>query len=242
MAMKSTARPTRYGTVMWATGPQAVNYEDMVAYFKGTMYPVVISPLHDRDTYDEVDVLKQKKLVKAGQKPEVCAVLGEKKPPHYHVYVNFGAHKNLAQARAFFNHDNWGQEPYQPYVEPLNTWDGSVRYTCHLNDPEKAQYSPADVVALNGAKIDALNGMSDVQRIETTKELFAFAHREGMVEFSQLVDHSIESGDDAMFQMLYDKPSFYDAYMRSRGRMADRHARNLARVDGLCSAGFRTKG
>lgn len=226
------SRPLKYGTIFWAKGRRKVVYEDMVTYFKTTLIQVVVSPLHDKDFYDAEDVLKQKKMVAAGFKPEVKAIIGKPKPPHWHVYVQFPGHKTLAQARAFFNMDNWGQESYFPYVEPLLTWGGSVRYSCHLNNPEKAQYDPKDVVALNGAKVDALLETSAQQKIETFRQLRDFAMSAHMYEYSDLVDMALDTGNDAMFQMLYDKPSFYDAYMRSVSRrMHDKLGKALRRGD-----------
>jgi hypothetical protein len=93
-----------------------------------------------------------------------------------------------------------------------------VRYLCHLNSPEKYQYDPNDILALNDAKIDALLETSAAQKIETFRELRDYVNENGMYEYADLVDRALDSGDDAMFQMLYDKPSFYDAYMRSVSR------------------------
>lgn len=232
-----TSRPQRYQTVLWASGELAVNILDFIAYAKSTQVPIIISPLHDKDIYDEVDVLKQKKLVKSGEKPEVNAVLGQQKPPHWHVQVDFGGYKTLWQARQFFNFENWGQDMYLPYVEPILRWSGAVRYDLHLDNPEKAQYSPADMLVLNGANASAITDMNDLQRIETTKELFAFVKRERYTEFADLVEYAMESGDDSLFRMLYEKPSYYDAYMRSVARKREKAALARARIEGMNSLG-----
>lgn len=79
--------------------------------------PVLVSPLHDKD-------------VNPG---------GELKKPHYHVLVAFEGKKSVDQVTEFFlSFGGVGCE----IVQSLR---GYGRYLCHLDNPEKAQYSPEDV-------------------------------------------------------------------------------------------------
>lgn len=105
--------------------------------------PVFISPLHDRD----VDPLNQPKK------------------PHYHVMVMYDGKKSHAQVRDFF--DRFGGVG----LEVVQSIRGYARYLCHLDNPEKAQYSQDDVVCYAGADyvgviglaIDKMRALSEMQ-------------------------------------------------------------------------------
>lgn len=248
---RMSGRPSRYCCIYWTTGRYAVNIYEMKAYFESQMVPCWISPLHDKDVVEMADLQKYKRLLREKKDAQNKGVwdsrtediiklpeIGDEKKPHYHVGIDWGAHKTLAQTRAFLNPENWGGPDYYPYVEPMLSKSGFVRYLIHKDNPEKYQYQLEECLALCGASLDAMNAMSDEERIETTKQLFAFAKKKHYTEFAQLVNESIERGDNSMFQMLYDKPSFYDAYMRSCGRLDERLIRKMARM----GAGFNSNG
>lgn len=85
--------------------------------------PVFISPLHDKDEN----------------------ATGEPKKPHYHILTMFDSVKTPEQAREFF--DSFGGVGCE-VVKSLRSY---ARYLCHLDNPEKAQYSIDDVVPFGGA-------------------------------------------------------------------------------------------
>ena len=87
---------------------------------------ILVSPLHDQDIAD----------VKTG----------ELKKPHRHVvamWMNTTTHRN---AQRFFEQFNGPKT-----IIRLESPRGMARYLIHLDNPEKAQYSPDDVLAFNGA-------------------------------------------------------------------------------------------
>ena len=67
---------------------------------------------------------------------------GEVKKPHYHVIVMFDSVKTLEQFAEFA--DTFGGVG----KEKVNSIRGYARYLCHLDNPEKAQYNPYDVVCI----------------------------------------------------------------------------------------------
>lgn len=78
----------------------------------------LVSPLHDRDTNPS----------------------GEPKKPHYHVMLIFEGPKEFeTQVKPIF--DDIGGVGR----EMVNSARGYARYLCHLDNPEKAQYDPAEV-------------------------------------------------------------------------------------------------
>lgn len=85
--------------------------------------PVVISPLHDKDVNAD----------------------GEPKKPHHHVAIHFESKKSFEQVSEIAESLN------SPIPMRQDSWRGICRYCCHLDNPEKAQYSIEDVVCLGGA-------------------------------------------------------------------------------------------
>ena len=70
---------------------------------------------------------------------------GEPKKAHYHVLLLFESVKSESQAREIF--DTFGGVG----CEKVNSVRGYARYLTHLDNPEKAQYSPSDVQCFFGA-------------------------------------------------------------------------------------------
>lgn len=70
---------------------------------------------------------------------------GEPKKPHYHVLLMFEGKKSDEQVRDIIaEFGGVGLE----YVQSLR---GYARYLCHMDNPEKAQYLPDDVLQYGGA-------------------------------------------------------------------------------------------
>lgn len=92
--------------------------------------PLFISPLHDKDINPT----------------------GEPKKPHYHVLILYDAVKTKEQAQAFIS--TFGGVG----CEVVNSARGYARYLCHLDNPEKEQYSIEDVIAYGGANYSQVIG------------------------------------------------------------------------------------
>lgn len=87
---------------------------------------ILVSPLHDLDIAD----------VKTG----------ELKKPHRHVIAMWMNTTTRRNAQRFFEQFNGPKT-----IIRLESPRGMPRYLVHLDNPEKAQYSPEDVLAFNGA-------------------------------------------------------------------------------------------
>lgn len=98
-----------------------------------------ISPLHDSDLTDD----------------------GQLKKPHYHVFMRYGSLKSISQAQS--DMDTFGGVyPKDDNLFVLNCFVRSVpvtlRYWCHLDSPDKAQYSVSDVRCFGGLSyMDIIN-------------------------------------------------------------------------------------
>lgn len=107
---------------------------------------LLVSPLHDHDVSDE--------------KP------GEFKKPHRHVIGMWPNTTTRENAGRFFE-----QFGGPKTILRLQKPGGMARYLIHMDDPDKARYSPEDVLAFNGAdwaKI-ALSDSTDSQAMSVVK-------------------------------------------------------------------------
>lgn len=97
--------------------------ENWLSIIQEAKIPVFISPLHDKDINPT----------------------GEPKKPHFHLLTMYESVKTKEQVQEFF--DSFGGVG----CEIVNSARGYARYLCHLDNPEKAQYSIDDVKAYGGA-------------------------------------------------------------------------------------------
>lgn len=143
-------------------------------------FAAVIGPLHDKDFYTEQDVARWRKSQEDyygdfipegateyahktgemiagnyGQMIEKTIIkhvpqVGEQKKPHRHVYLQ------LDYSAPLTTWINLLAPLDIHYVEVVKSKRGYLRYLCHLDNPEKARYDTADVIALGGVDISCI--------------------------------------------------------------------------------------
>lgn len=119
--MATARRYRNFATVVY---PDSENTpEHWLSILEEFKTPILVSPFHDQD----------------------LNVTGEVKKPHYHVLIFFEGMKSQDQVKELF--DQVGGVG----LETVNSLRGYARYLCHLDNPDKHQYSPADVKQLSGA-------------------------------------------------------------------------------------------
>lgn len=115
-----------------------------------------ISPLHDKDVNPN----------------------GELKKAHYHVLVMFEGPKDYdTQVKPIFD------EIGAVGREIVNSARGYARYLCHLDNPEKAMYSPSEVLCMGGADYygvvtlptDDLKVITEIKRFCRENEIYSLA-------------------------------------------------------------------
>lgn len=153
--------------------------EDWRDVLEETVIPAAISPLHDRDTWTERDEARN---------PEHKA--GEPKKPHHHVVLYYGGKKSARQVLSDLEPLGIG------YVEPVRDTQAYNRYLCHLDNPNKAQYSPEDVVRLNGAACDLTRTLTAEQRRTIKAEVTRFVRANSFTEYSELVFWCLDNEPD----------------------------------------------
>lgn len=119
-------------------------YEDWIMRLDALHIEALISPLHDQDVNPD----------------------GSQKKPHWHVMLMFPGNKTKAQIDAI--RDQVLGPNYNRALEDIQSLRGYARYLIHADNPEKAQYSKADVRALGGVDYDAVCTLpsDDVNAIE----------------------------------------------------------------------------
>lgn len=119
--------------------------------------PGFVSPLHDAD-------------INPG---------GESKKPHYHVLITYDSLKTCEQAKQVF--DKIGGVG----CEVVQSIRGYARYLCHLDNPEKAQYSKDAVVCLSGADYASVIGLAS-DKYKALAEMEEFCERYNVFSFYAL--------------------------------------------------------
>ena len=138
------------------------------------MVPAFISPLHDKDVNPD----------------------GEIKKAHFHVILAFDTVKTLEQAQNIIS--KIGGVGCQPVV----SLRGNARYLCHLDNPEKYQYSIDDVTCLCGADYSSTINLP-TDKYKAIKEMMEFCRSEKVYIYSDLLDYSAINRSD-WFRVLCD--------------------------------------
>ena len=136
--------------------------------------PVLVSPFHDSD----------------------LNVTGEPKKPHYHVLIMFEGMKSQDQVRELF--DQIGGVG----LETVNSLRGYARYLCHLDNPDKFQYSPAEVRQMSGADFLEIIALPS-DKYEMIGERIDYCQAEMVFSYAALLIYARTNRND-WFRILCD--------------------------------------
>lgn len=133
--------------------------EDWMTILADQLVPAFISPLHDLD-----------------ENPD-----GEAKKPHYHVLIMFDGVKTTEQAKEVF--DKIGGVG----LEVVKVIRSYARYLCHMDNPDKHQYSTSDVRALSGADYHSVIGLA-IDKYEAIGEMIDFCDANNITSYAVLIE------------------------------------------------------
>lgn len=154
--------------------------------------PAFISPLHDKDVNST----------------------GEPKKPHFHVLIMFEGKKSVQQVKAIFESINGVG------CETVQSIRGYARYLCHLDNPEKAQYSPDDVIMYGGADYLATIGLV-TDKYKAIGEMIDFCCANQVYSYSDLLEWCRINRFD-WFRVLCDNGTFViKEYLKSKSWTVD---------------------
>lgn len=124
----------------------------------------------------------------------VCTLpaIGEVKKAHKHVQLYFPMNP-IPWSTAFNRLEMGGiTEAMVYYIEPVNNWEGLLRYYPHLDNPEKAQYKVSDVRSFYGFDLSPLYRKSEAGKVAEFELVYAMVR-------SMSADHcSLLSVTDAL--------------------------------------------
>ena len=150
--------------------------------------PALISPLHNQDTNPD----------------------GSVKKAHRHVLIMFDSPKDYEnQIKPIFEKiGGVGREA-------VTSTRGYARYLCHLDNPEKAQYDPADVISMGGADYSAITRLqSDVRQV--TMEIMSWCSKNQVWSMAELLDYSAKC-----------QPDWYDVLCSQRAYIVGQYLKAL---------------
>lgn len=146
----------------------------------------VVSPLHDKDTNPD----------------------GSQKKPHHHIMLMLENKKSIEQIIPIF--DSIGAVGRENIISTR----GYARYLCHMDNPEKAQYSASDVLCFGGADYQALiNSPSD--DLKTLVSVFDFVRRNQIRSLAHLIDYCVKYNSEWLMMITRDKAYIIDKYIKS---------------------------
>lgn len=150
-----------------------------------------ISPLHDRDVNPT----------------------GEPKKPHYHVILAYSGPTSYNVVKSLTN-GKLGQTIPQP-IEQL---EGYYRYFTHKDNPEKAQYSAADIETINGFDIRNYIDLTKSEVVRIKREIQAFIRDNQIFEYADLMDLLMDAGEEMAdhYEVAANNTVFFDRYLSSR--------------------------
>jgi hypothetical protein len=135
---------------------------------------------------------------------------GVTKKLHYHVILI--ADGPITQERADEIFTPLGGTKSAEYVKSLK---GYVRYLAHLDDLDKAQYDPSEIVALGGADLADVLKPSRSDRYHYIGEIMDYCEENGVVEFADLLRHARKERQDDWFPIIVDSAYFMHQYITS---------------------------
>ena len=172
-------------------------------------FPVFVSPLHDRD-------------VDPQQQP---------KKPHYHIVLAYDGPKSPDQARERFD------EIGAVGCETVQSIRGYCRYLCHLDNPEKAQYDPEQVLTFGGSDYADVIGLP-TDKYKAIDDMIEYCEQNSIVSYRTLINYARSPRRD-WFRVLCDNGTYVvKEYLKSRtwendARFAEKDLATRADDDGV---------
>lgn len=152
---------------------------------------VAISPLHDKDKNKD----------------------GTDKKPHYHCVLVFDSVKAREQVQEICRKIGTNEQ-----CQRVLNLKGTMRYLCHLDDPQKAQYSRDDVQVIGGLDYDKISTTDeDEERTANGQisQIFRVIYDKGLYNFAELAEYLITE-EPELFTPLRKYAYFFGQYFRSK--------------------------
>lgn len=197
-------------------------YYGLLEYISNLHIEACVSPIHDRDHFTGEDVrawCEQHIDPDTGDLDvnylDDAPYVGKPKKPHCHVLF-----KITSQQDAY-----WWSELMSGLIDIRPTmWDkcysvpGSIRYWAHMDDPEKAQYSPYDIHGFAGIDLSPLTKVDDKTRTDLFNCTYDMIKHHGCCYFYQLIDLAQDAGDAELVAYIRGTHSVWQTYLGSKAQ------------------------
>lgn len=127
---------------------------------------------------------------------------GEAKKAHYHILLMFGGLKTYDQVCDILKPLNC------PAPQKCLSVKGFVRYMAHLDNPDKFQYKPSDIIGHGGVDVLELLKPSAAQRYTQISEMCDYIQDNQITEFQDLFDFARRERFDSWFPLLCDSHAY----------------------------------
>lgn len=153
------------------------------------------SPLHDRDLNPD----------------------GEAKKAHWHVVVLFAGKKSFSQVKELTD------SLHSPIPQKVANAKGVIRYMAHMDNPEKFQYKPSEIIGHGGVDVAEYLKPSSSSRYHLIGEMIDFVRENNIVEMKDLLYYARSERFDDWFPLLCDN----SAYIMNSLIKSNRHAMQI---------------
>jgi hypothetical protein len=151
----------------------------------------VISPLHDKDINAD----------------------GEPKKPHFHVMLIYSSKKTFEQVKTLT------EKLSSPIPQPCNNKVGMIRYFIHIDNPDKAQYNQADIIAVGKVDIESCFTQTNREKAKTVMQILEFCNERGIDTLSALTDYCMKENFE-WFNFIFQNTYFIDRVLHSKHSLA----------------------
>lgn len=151
--------------------------------------PAAISPIHDKDVN----------------------ATGEPKKAHHHIILCYQGPTAFSVVKRLTDRLN------QPIPQPLEQVRGYYRYLTHMDNPEKAQYSAADIQVLNGFDIGDFVEMTKSEVTKVKRALADYIVENDLREYADLIEMTMCEGvPPEWFDIASSQTMFFTGFLKSR--------------------------
>lgn len=134
---------------------------------------------------------------------------GSPKKPHWHLVLAFDGVKTYEQVCEITAALN---APIPQRVESIR---GAVRYLVHMDNPDKAQYSKADIRTFGGMEIDEYLRTSEQARGNVVRDMCRWVTDNGVTEMWQLMQYAMDNEPDWWDALITNSGYIMDLYVKS---------------------------
>ena len=148
---------------------------------------------------------------------DINPATGEQKKPHWHIVISFDGPKSYEQVVELL------APLHCPAPQKCHALKGAVRYFAHLDNPEKAQYNPSDIIGHGGFDVAAALAPNSAKRYALIGEMMEYCHDNGVTEFQDLCDYARSERQEDWFPLLCDSCAvIMGNYIKSQRHRAER--------------------